>query len=196
MKLSRQENKLIIDTIQKCIDQKISFSLKSNKSFDKSSGYVNFKSFVCCYGEKEIFIESFLHESCHLDQLSEKNSVWYDPLFLEHKDLDIFSITNKKKNKSKKYEDLFKKTVELELDCDKRSINKAKKYNLNINTDNYIQRSNFCLMCYYPFYQLKCWIFPPVDHKLISSLPTKFLSLDDYWKKNDTVYNFIKSHLP
>jgi hypothetical protein len=199
-KIKKEEKNLLTDTIQICVENKIKMILIPQKTHKGIGGWVKEGEFGTCLdpsGNYETNWGIFVHESCHVDQMIDKNSIWYDESFNTEKDwLDLHTKgETKKSEKVKKY---FKKIMELELDCEKRSVEKIKKYNLNIDINSYIKSGNSYLFSYYCFYHLKCWYHHKYriydQNHIIESMPCVHLSVDDYWTKHDVIYKFLKKY--
>jgi hypothetical protein len=200
-KFKSAEKKLLADTIEKCLINGVKVQLLPRKTLRRASGWVNDTEFMSCFSPKMGYNENnwgiFVHESCHIDQMLDKKSIWYDEDLQTEKDwLDL--LTRKKVQKSKKIEKYFKKTLELELDCEKRAVKKIKEYGLNINVKDYIKRGNIYLFSYYCFYHQKCWYdskFRIYDQtEIIEQMPIKYLTVEDYWVKNRLVWDCLKKH--
>lgn len=203
MDIKSSEKKLLADTIQICLQNKIKIKILPQKTFKGCGGFVdeNTKTFLSCFdpnGEYESNWGIFVHESCHVDQLVEKSKIWFNPALESYKDDPLQKHVRGQSNKTKKLEKYFKKTLELELDCEKRSVEKIKKYKLNIDIDNYIKIGNVYLYSYYCFYHLKCWYDKKLriydQEELIELMPNKHLKLNDYWKKHTEIYEFLKNN--
>lgn len=202
-KIKGPEKRLLSDTIQVCIENRLKVILYPKKVHRKCGGWVdeNTKEFMCCFDPNGTYSHNwgiFVHESSHVDQLSEESPLWFDPI-LESYDVDMLSRhTSKGCRKTAKLERYFKKSLELELDCEKRAVEKIKKYKLNLNVEEYIQTGNVYLFSYFCFYHLKCWYdskFRIYDQEeLVNQMPKTYLNLDDYWKKNNLIYNFLEKH--
>jgi hypothetical protein len=128
-----------------------------------------------------------IHESCHLDQYTQKTPIW------KQGEDGIGIIDDWLDNKTYNGQQLikaFEDTIKLEVDCEKRSVKKIKKYNLPINTEEYIQKANAYLISYWATYRDRKWFpFPYNDPKIYKNMPTKFLSLKNYLNKNHPLLN-------
>lgn len=92
------------------------------------------------------WLSVLIHESCHMDQWSEKSDVWRKYI-IEDTDLYYKWINNKRVNRNKIYK-ILDICRELELDCEQRAVIKIKKYKLPINVEEYIRKANCCLFFY------------------------------------------------
>ena len=186
----RNLNKLVADVAQKCIAHGITLSLQHVTHVDTEnlpcSGYFDEQSLVVATKKKKVqdWADVLVHESCHLDQYTEKAKVYTN---------DKFGICivenwiNGKKMSLKKRDLGFKNTILLELDCEKRSIRKFKKYKLTINTQEYIQKANSYLFAYMVALHEKRWYPSPYENpNIYKKMPKQLLSFEqyvqDYWK--------------
>jgi hypothetical protein len=97
-------------------------------------------------GKEKNWLSTLIHESCHLDQWVE------NPKCIEDLNCDIRGIVSKK---SKVSRNALLPIIELELDCDKRTVAKIKKYELEgeIDLPLYIQDTNHLMFCYYVMFR-------------------------------------------
>ena len=186
----RNLNKLIADVAQKCVAHGITLSLQHVKNVDQEnlpcSGYFDEKSLVVATKKKRIqdWVDVLVHESCHLDQFTEKSELWVT----DNNSLSIVEAWIKGKKMTYKKRDLgFKNTILIELDCEKRSIKKFKKYKLNVDTQEYIQKANSYLFSYVVSLHEKRWYSSPYENpKIWKKMPKRLLTFEqyvkDYWK--------------
>lgn len=98
----------------------------------------------------------FIHESCHMDQWIERRE-WWD------KNLEIYSrffewLAFEKEYTAKELEESRQIIIEIEQDCEKRAIEKIKKYKFkNIKIKRYIQEANSYLFLYTFMRQKRKW---------------------------------------
>ena len=173
--------RIIADTVALCNHHNIEFKLSPTKKVMLAKGIYcngyfwidkerNKRQFVVATGKpiKE-WLPIFVHESCHLDQWIKSPK-----LFDGESCLDEWLGGVQYSNNRIKAEIAASK--KLELDCEKRTVDKIKKYTLPINIPEYIQKSNL----YIHFYN---WVY--INRKWVS----KGKSLYDkklYSKMNDT----------
>lgn len=186
----RNLNKLIADIAQKCVAHGITLSLQHVPQVDienlPCSGYFDEQSLVVATKKKRVqdWVDVLVHESCHLDQFTEKSKLWdsdNDPLHV------IEAWTKGKKVSLSKRDKAFENTLLLELDCEKRSIKKFKKYRLNIDIEEYAQKANSYLFAYMVALHEKRWYTSPYENpKIWKKMPKQLLTLkeyvDGYWK--------------
>lgn len=107
-------------------------------------------------------LEIFTHEYCHFEQWVDNSLVW------QKADRDIF------------YYDLIDciDIAELELDCEKRTLNKIKVYELPINEIRYIQIANAYIASYYLMPIFGGWIKSSTDNYALYSKMPKTLDIN------------------
>jgi len=189
-------SKLIADISTKCIKNKINFRLEYAEQVDTNnipcSGYFDEKSLVVATKKKNIqdWLDILIHESCHLDQFIEKSKVWTPD------ELGLFVVEGwiqNKKISSKKAIEAFHNTILLELDCEKRTVKKIKKYKLKVNIDLYIQKANAYLYGYGVSYKKKVWPNRPYEKAfIINKMPKKFLKAEEYFNIPDDILSLYK----
>jgi len=88
-----------------------------------------------------------LHESCHMDQWVEKVPEWTENVGMDNIEKwlngdDTVNMNN--------IDNEIKTSIIVEVDCEKRTVEKIKKYGLDsiINIDEYIQKSNAYVLFY------------------------------------------------
>lgn len=163
-------NSFFIDTINTAIKAGISikfiheYSQKYKGFFDADDATL----FVYMLDHKENpeelknWLTVFVHESCHMDQHIEESPVWSDTTvgnlsteniidsWLDH----YIELNNKHLN------DYIDKTIACELDCEKRTVAKIKKYRLPIDTKEYIKSCNTVLYMYEVIKTTRAWTKP------------------------------------
>jgi hypothetical protein len=106
---------------------------------------------VDCNKDIKEWLLIFIHETCHKDQFLEKVSVWTEKIGGQYEPLDIFDmwVEGYIELKKQQLRLVLKYIVNIELDCEKRSIEKIKKYKLPVNQIEYIQKSNAYVYYYH-----------------------------------------------
>lgn len=120
----------------------------------KSSGYFDDDKRVLACALKTTgfsWLATLLHESCHLDQWRENSVIWQlnaNHQMNEEDWLDTW-LKGERELFNDQIEEMIKLTKELEWDCEKRTIEKIKKYKLKvINIEEYIKQSVIYIMFY------------------------------------------------
>lgn len=148
--------KLIIDS-----DQKYVIMNEGEGEDVESSGYFDSKKNGGTLGvgtKRPIneWLPVLAHESCHMDQWSEGFSLWKESESLKY---NIFGdwLQGKRCEKKEAYKciDVLKN---IELDCEKRTVEKIKRYNLPIDIKEYIQKANSYIFFYNHMKKTKRWI--------------------------------------
>ncbi len=91
------------------------------------------------------FLPILVHESCHCDQFLDDRKFWDKNIsgvgvvfdWISGKDFNRNTLRNS-----------IKKVINLELDCEIRSIKAIEEYGLNIDTAEYIRKANAYIMSY------------------------------------------------
>jgi hypothetical protein len=185
--------KLLAKTVDTCLKNNIGFYLINDTHVQidnniKCSGYFDEDDLkVAIKKPEEDWLPILVHESCHLDQFLEKSVLWAGG---ECGINTIDSWLQGKEFNKIKLQKSFEDTIKLELDCEKRSLQKIKKFKLRINTLNYIQRVNAYLFSYWATYRDRKWYpFPYNNPRIYKRMPEKILSLNFYLDKNS---DFLK----
>jgi hypothetical protein len=191
-------SKLIADISKKCVENKINFRLEYAEQVDANhipcSGYFDETSLVVATKKKNTqdWLDVLIHESCHLDQFLEKSSVWVPD------ELGLYVVENWLNKKHKRFAlnkviKAFHNTILLELDCEKRTVKKIKKYKLNFNTDLYIQKANAYLYGYGVSFHKKVWPKTPYEKSfIVNKMPKKFLKTEEYFNIPDHILSLYK----
>jgi len=193
--MNKNIKKLIGDVAFKCIQNKIFFHLDYVNKVDQEnlpcSGYFDEKTLVVATNKKNVreWLDVLVHESCHLDQFLEKSKLWVS----DANSLCVVEAWINKKNISEnKKLTGFNNTISLELDCEKRTIAKIKKYNLDINIEEYVQKANSYLLAYlYAMIYRKCYPTPYENPRIWKKMPKNFLTIDQYLDKNSKYLKYF-----
>lgn len=158
--------KLLEDTLKLASKNNITLKLVGKKKIladgAKCNGFFsdNPRELVVACGQPESeWIQTFIHESSHMDQFLEKSLVWDTDITPNVDASDIFFewLDGKRKDMN-----LVKKCMKLlrnvELDCEKRTVKKIKKYKINIDIEAYIQKSNAYIFSYTYLLESRKWV--------------------------------------
>lgn len=141
----------------------------------------------------ENWLSILVHESCHMDQWEEGCDIWKLADKLNPNIIDEW--LEGKEFSDKKIDDAINSTRDLELDCEKRTIEKIKKFKLPINIDQYIQKAN-CYIFYHNYVRLtRTWYNinnNPITNKQIYKLCNKDWYRDYNWIPKDLLEAFQK----
>jgi hypothetical protein len=186
--------------LDQCTKNKITVELLKNKSDHikaESAGefndYPNPNLCVNFNEQLEDWLPIFLHETCHKDQYLEKSDLWFAKIGNEYDALLIFDmwIDHHIELKPHQLRPVLTQIIEVELDCERRSVEKIKKFNLPINIQEYIQKSNSYIWYYHaaayhraytqrssPYTNVELWSKMPVDmDQNYSTINSKMLKL-------------------
>lgn len=116
----------------------------------------------------------FIHEACHMEQWIERRE-WFESK------IEIYSrffewLTYDKEYTRKQLEESRQAIIEIEQDCEKRAVEKIKKYKFkNITIKRYVQEANCYLYLYSFMLQRRKW-YNSVSHKGMcwQLCPTRF----------------------
>ena len=136
------------------------------------------KTLACALG-KDIsqWLIILLHESCHMDQWLDQVPAWTENLGMENIDKWLGGDDNVDMNL---IDEEIRTSMLVELDCEKRTVEKIKKYNLDsiINIDEYIQKSNAYILFYLWLRKNRRWYTigkePYNQAIVVSSMPKTF----------------------
>lgn len=187
---------LLGDIALKCVHNKINFNLDFKKVVDElelpCSGFFDEKSIVVATDKKNKidWIGTLIHESCHLDQFLEKSKAWVED------DVGLIVVENwihgKIKDKSKAFKS-FVSVINMELDCEKRSVKKFEKYKIKFNKKQYIKQANAYLYSYVYAFKNKKWYPTPYEKKtIVNKMPSEFLKPLEYYTTYLKVENYFK----
>lgn len=185
--------KLVAKVATDCQMHGIGFHLVPNKFVDtdgiKCSGYFDDADLKVA-ASKPDWVDVLVHESCHMDQFLEKHPLW------EKADAGITTIEKWCSGKHYSEERLiqsFKDTIELEWDCEKRSVRKLKKFKLNVNISRYCQQVNSYLFSYWATMRDRKWYpFPYNNPKIVRRMPDKILLLKEYHDPNTPYLRYYR----
>jgi hypothetical protein len=127
-------------------------------------------------------LETLVHESSHMDQWISQIDMWTKSK--SYDDDQVFDdwLTNKREFTKNKIESTVRRIQEVELDCERRAVEKIKRYNLPIDVPTYIKKANSYLLLYTLMKENRKWSkTPPYRIKaIVDVMPDKFLK--DYSK--------------
>lgn len=145
--------------------------------------------FVVATGRSPKFwFSTFVHESCHMDQWIESIPIWNqkinskDPLDL----IDLW-VTNEVSLDDKTLADAIDIALEIELDCEKRSVEKIKEYNLPIKIETYIKKSNAYVWSYRFLKETRNW-----DHTALYEIPAVWRAMPKHF---DNDYSILPDNI-
>jgi hypothetical protein len=180
-----QINTLIEDIRIECQKLGVKMILENEEKVDlpgsnvKSSGYFDSENQILAVGVKkkiDDWLIILIHESCHMDQWAENSKIWQDYINCEY---DIWGwLEGSTELNQSELKNGINASKNLELDCEKRAVEKIKEYKLDnlINIDEYIKKSNSYVLFYNYMLKYKKWYNkPPYEIKdIIDIMPNNF----------------------
>jgi len=174
--------------LKKCRDNDVRINMPASTNlFDQlgdCSGYFDEKPLtlaVAVRGSYKRWLPVFVHESCHMDQWLEQDPVWTRRVN-RYKPLNLFDkwLSGKIKLDKDIKNDMIDCILNIELDCEKRTVEKIIKNNLPINLATYIRKSNAYVWSYRIIQKTRSWEHSTVfEHPdILKTMPTEFI--DDY----------------
>jgi hypothetical protein len=122
------------------------------------------------------WLHILVHEYAHFTQHIEDAPVWKNGYY-KGKDVNALAFEWEKDNKMEKRVATIciSKSIDIELDCEKRALKLIKKYNLPIDRVKYIQQANAYLYAYTYLLNNKKWLRYTYENKaLYKEMPKTF----------------------
>lgn len=143
----------------------------------------NVLAFLSVAVKKDIkkWLPIFVHATCHMDQWLEKSPLLLDKSYYQ----TLNDWLQGKEYSQEKMKDVIEKIITLELDCEKRSIEKIKNNNLPIDIGTYAQRANAYLYFYQYMLKNRTWYkTAPYDiNEILYYMPKEILHIENYFHK-------------
>jgi hypothetical protein len=187
---------LIADTIELCEKNGKYFKLAGapylRYAGARCSGYCDIYGLtVAIKKDLDEWLLVFIHEAAHLDQVIEESPIWFNE-YAETDDINVWVKNKQVKNKN--IDKYFKAAIALELDCEKRSVAKIKKYKLPVDVGEYTKKANAYIFSYTVTQLNRKWFeFPYKIPEIYNKMPKRFLKLEDYINKRHpllSLYNY------
>ena len=133
-------------------------------------------------GDPNEWLPVLVHESCHMDQWIEQSPYWTNGHISNVEVCDIMNlwIDREIELSPTQITNILTKTRDIELDAERRTVDKFVKYGVDINVEEYVQRANAYIYSYNFFAKFRAWNDPD---KLSAHL------LDSIWTKMPTHFN-------
>lgn len=142
----------------KDFDVQIKLSTKKAVDIDgvEVSGYFDGENkvlAVSCNKPEEQWFPILVHEACHMDQWIEQCDAWMNCEMEDGSDStdELFEWFAGKEISDEEVEQLAMKSFEVELDCERRTLERIKEFNLPIDQTDYIQKANSYIYFYFAF---------------------------------------------
>lgn len=165
----------------------------------KVSGYfmdVPEPTLACAIGKStEKWFEVLVHESCHMDQWSENTDLWENQYINE---VDCGTQVDEWLAGKEFHEDeymYYMRTMQaLEIDCEKRSVEKILTLGLGIDSKSYTKRANSYLFFYTVMLHTRKWcdVAPYDVPEIVELMPDCFLSVEEYNQVSDEILSIYK----
>lgn len=137
-------------------------------------------------GFKHDWLLILLHESCHMDQWLGKSSIWSNGQIAGKDVYDLLEEwINGKEMSEWEISKVIKSCIDIELDCEKRTVEKIRNYELlNIDKVEYIQKANSYIMFYGAILKNRKWYVkaPYMDKNVWMRMPKAFLEKNQYFE--------------
>ena len=148
------------------------------------AGWFDETSIHVAVGDRDLedWLSTFVHETCHKDQFLENAPAWNTKI-KGHDALDLLDQWLEGVCELNYYQMqlVIRKAQIVELDCEKRKVNKIINNNLPIDVPSYIKKANIYMYFYTALPYTRIWGMAPYDNEeLLSIMPDYFL--DDYSK--------------
>lgn len=181
------------DLINQCLKHNVTLRLENKHQIAygkgiKVGGYFseNEGNLIIAIGTKNVlnnWLETLVHESCHLDQYLEIKN--FKNALIHFNNIDLW--LSGKRFKKEDIKKSFKVVKKYELDCELRTIEKIEKYKLPINLDVYKQGVNVHIHFYNWLEINKKWPKNSIYcEDLLNLFPTK---VNSYYKINKKLIN-------
>lgn len=180
--------------VSELIQDKFSILIHQAKDVNNYGGYFDYstKEFVVAMKNKMGF-EILIHEYCHYLQWKEDRKYFLKLV----KDCGIiFDWLDGKFYKKSIIESATRGVMELEWDCEKRSVDTIKKYKLDVNVEDYCRSANSYILFYHMVKENRQWYKKsPYNTKLVNSMSSHLHDLDYYLDRNNITEKQHKQYL-
>lgn len=169
-RMSNNDKVFIADVIDRAIKNKVRVVLHNKKYFREpgESPYGGYfcgddREFLCSTGMPfQHWFSIFIHESCHMDQFTENAKIWTD-CFKGEEDVSgkLFDWLDNDITMSKAdIAEATRLSLELELDCEKRVVERIKEWDLSLDIETYVKRANAYVLFYNFVKKHRLWTAP------------------------------------
>lgn len=133
------------------------------------------------------WLSTFVHESCHMDQSIEQCRVWTHTIrgCIPSQIFDMW-MSEVVELKPGMLNQMLMGVLNIELDCEKRSIKKIKKFKLPLDIVEYTQKANSYLYFYHMVAQRREWYH----------IGTEPYNIPEVWQIMPTTFNNDYTELP
>lgn len=139
------------------------------------------------------WLEVLVHEYNHFIQFISNESSY---ISLTQGDSNYLSemwewIDKESEFEEKRLDVMFQTVREMELDCERRTVEMIKQYNLPINLEEYIFTANVYLYFYSFVRKFRCWFKENISIKEMTEFSEMNFSLDDDFSKLPKLYEDV-----
>lgn len=159
--LETEKANILISTTNYVCDESTIEGTKANGWISQDdSGQMEFA--IAVGKDYKIWGPTMVHESCHVDQYIDiRNGADIpDNSVAESAAMWRWMDGNNVKYSDDKVKQFIKNARDMELDNEIRTIEKIKKYNLDIDIEDYARRANAYILFYTYIAQNRCWYVP------------------------------------
>lgn len=131
-------------------------TVKCRRDSIPSSGYFDSGDMIISVAKNgDAWLGVLVHESCHMDQWIENRVQWE----MMGVGFDMFYrwLNRKIELSDAELQSAFLCLIACELDCEKRTLAKIKKYGLEVNIKEYARVANHCLYAYTAIKNARRW---------------------------------------
>lgn len=184
--MNKNVKKYIQDLKKKCKDNNVLLKLVKKYSIVEDGVEIggsfgfddNDKCILTCAINRPDYLSILVHESCHLDQFLE-DGVLPDRKTIWKKGDSCYQVFSWLEGKNYKHINYYINNVQdLEEDCERRAVEKIKKYNLPIDIDTYIKKANSYIWFYKHLQKTRRWpdrfSSPYTIPEVWKNMPTRF----------------------
>lgn len=149
----------IVDEIDICYQQRVRLKINKNKPLTINGTEVNgyfqdepFAQLAIKLSENiEDWLAVFIHETSHRDQWIEQDPTWTVVIkdYFDANDILDMWVHGAVELNSQQINEVTQQIVLNELDCERRSLQKIKTYNLPIDKETYAQKANAYVYYYH-----------------------------------------------
>lgn len=180
----------------------VKFIVGDGSTIEYINGGIQVSGYFVDYGNPTLAIATgkdieswfmiLLHESSHMDQWIEKSPYWTDSFIDGKEAVDyINDWLNGQEYDEEFLNNVFEKALMVELDCERRTIQKAKNYGFDIDFESEIKKANSYILFYRFIQEFKKWYgvnkapyqIKEVWQEMPSSFDIDYSKLDDKLKK-------------
>jgi len=183
--LSKQ-SKIFLEHLKKeCKKNGVKLTMSNSTSVDangvKICGYfdpVERELAIAINQPEANWISTAVHESCHMDQWKENTTIWKACQFNNFDASEMLDMWLAKRVEltSKQRRAYIRSTMELELDCEIRTVAKIRKFDLRVDEEEYTKGAIAYIWSYKVVENTRRWwtIVPYKVKEIVSRMPNKF----------------------